>query len=116
MGSFPPSRRALLALSTAAVALLLLFQGSRDPAGALSDDALVAGSVCEAQELKALKEAEPDLEIEIPAEFDKLFPSLSACRSHDAAWDGALPGPIQPIPFSRAPSTWPETSRPAICG
>ena len=102
MGQFPPSRRALLTLSTAAVALLLLFQGSRDPAGALGGEPLVAGSVCEAQELKALKEADPDLEIEIPAEFDKLFPSLSACRSHEVAWDQALPGPIQPIPFSHA--------------
>jgi len=102
MGPFPPSRRTLLTLSTAAVALLLLLQGSRDPAGAQGGEALVAGSVCEAQELKALKEAEPDLEIEIPPEFDKLFPSLSACRSHQAAWDPALPGPIQPIPFSHA--------------
>ena len=81
---------------------MLLFLGSRDPAGALGGDALVAGSVCEAQELKALKEAEPDLEIEIPQEFDKLFPSLSACRSHQAAWDPALPGLMQPIPFSHA--------------
>jgi len=102
MGPFPPSRRAILILSTAAVALLLLLQGSRDPAGAQGGEALVAGSVCEAQELKALKEAEPDLEIEIPAEFDRLFPSIWACRSHQAAWDPALPGPIQPIPFSHA--------------
>jgi len=102
MGPFPPSRRAPLILSTAAVALMLLFLGSRDPAGALGGDAVVAGSVCEAQELKALKEAEPDLEIEIPPEFDKLFPSLSACRSHQAAWAPALPGLMQPIPFSHA--------------
>lgn len=102
MGPFPPSRRTLLTLSTAAVALLLLLQGSRGPAGAQGGEVLVAGSVCEAQELKALKEAEPDLEIEIPAEFDKLFPSLSACRSHQVAWDETLPGPIQPIPFSHA--------------
>jgi len=103
MGSFAHSRRTLLSLSIAAVALVpLLLQGLRGPAEAMGADALRAGSVCEAQELKALKQEEPDLEIEIPAEFDKLFPSLSACRSHQAAWDETLPGPIQPIPFSHA--------------
>ena len=102
MGPFPPSRPALLSLSVAAVILLLLLQGSHDPAGALGREVLRAGSVCEAQELKALKEAEPDVEIEIPAEFDKLFPSLFACRSHELARDPTLPGPIQPIPFSHA--------------
>lgn len=104
MGSFRPSRRALLSLVIAAVALvcLVLLQGSSDPAGALAGDVLRAGSVCEAQELKALKAENPDLEIEIPAEFDKLFPSIWACRSHEAAWDPALPGPNQPIPFSHA--------------
>ena len=48
---------------------------------------LVAGSVCEAQKLKARNAADPRIEIEIPAEFDKPFPSLAACDSHDAAWD-----------------------------
>ena len=103
MGPFSPSRRAFLTLSLAALAVVaLLVQGSRGPAGAAAGEGLRAGSVCEAQELKALKEQFPDLEIEIPAEFDKLFPSLSACRSHEAAWDPGLPGPIQPIPFSHA--------------
>ena len=45
MGSFRPSRRALLSLVIAAVALvcLVLLQGSSDPAGADLDLALVAG-------------------------------------------------------------------------
>lgn len=60
----------------------------------------IANSVCEAQELKAAKERDPHLEIEVPAEFDKPFPTLAACRSHEAAWDEAAPGPQQPIPFS----------------
>jgi hypothetical protein len=62
--------------------------------------ARVAGSICEAQELKALAAERPDVRIEIPAEFDKAFPSLSACRSHELAWDESAPGPMQPIPFS----------------
>jgi Cytochrome c7 and related cytochrome c len=63
-------------------------------------DARVAGSVCEAHELRALKEEDPHLEIEIPAEFDKQWPSASACQSAIDAWDAEAPGPIQPIPFS----------------
>jgi len=103
MGPFSPSRRSSLILLLAAAALvLLLLEGSGGPASAVRDEVLRAGSVCEAQELKALKEREPDLEIEIPAEFDRLFPSIWACRSHQAAWDETLPGPIQPIPFSHA--------------
>jgi len=62
----------------------------------------VAGSICEAQELKALAKERPDLRIEIPPEYDKPYPSLSACRSHEAAWDPDAPGPMQPIPFSHA--------------
>jgi hypothetical protein len=61
---------------------------------------LVATSVCDAHRLKALQEEDPDLVIEIPAEFDKQFPSATACESHDAAWDVEAPGPMQPIPFS----------------
>jgi hypothetical protein len=62
----------------------------------------VATSVCEAQRLKAAKARNPGLEIEIPAEFDRDFPSLSACESHELAWDPAAEGPRQPIPFSHA--------------
>lgn len=61
---------------------------------------LTATSVCDAHELKALKADDPDLEIVIPPEFDKQFPTLNACRSHDLAWDELAPGPKQPIPFS----------------
>lgn len=61
---------------------------------------LTAGSVCEAQELKAAKKRNPELQIEIPAEYDKQFPSLEACEAHELAWDEEAPGPMQPIPFS----------------
>lgn len=71
---------------------------ARPPAGGT----LVAGSICEAQELKALAAERPELRFEIPPEFDKKLPSLSACRSHELAWDEAAPGPRQPIPFSHA--------------
>lgn len=64
------------------------------------DAPLVARSVCDAQELKARQQADPSLKIEIPAEFDSPWPSLSACRSHAAAEDPSTPGPLQPIPFS----------------
>ncbi len=93
-----------LALATAAV---LAWPGS-DRARAAGEDAahagpaLVAGSICEAQELKALAVERPDLHVEIPPEFDKAYPSLSACVSHDLASDPDLPGPLQPIPFSHA--------------
>jgi hypothetical protein len=60
----------------------------------------VAGSICEAQELKALAAERPGVRVEIPPEFDKPYPSLSACRSHELAWDPDTPGPLQPIPFS----------------
>lgn len=62
--------------------------------------ALVAGSVCEAHELKARKALDPSLEIEIPAQFDKPFPSRDACISHEEAWNENNAGPRQPIPFS----------------
>ena len=102
MARFRPSRShiwiVLLALAASAF-LLLAGPGHRAVA---SDEVLRAGSICEAQELKARKAEDPHLEIEIPAEFDKPFPSLAACRSHEAAWDPEAPGPNQPIPFSHA--------------
>ena len=60
-------------------------------------DRLTADS---AHELRARQAEEPGLEIEIPPEFDKQWPSASACASAVAAWDPEAPGPIQPIPFS----------------
>jgi len=63
-------------------------------------EVLVAGSVCEAHELRFQKEQDPHLEIEIPAEFAGQWPSRLACESAAAAWDPEAPGPQQPIPFS----------------
>lgn len=102
MRSTLPSRRTFRPLLvgslvlTVALALLLREQE------AVGEEVLRANSVCEAHELKALQAEDPDLLIEIPPEFDRPLPSLQACRSHDAAWDTAAPGPNQPIPFSHA--------------
>ena len=68
--------------------------------GAKSGRVQVATGVCDAHRLKALKAADPSVEIEIPADFDKQFPSADACQSAVDAWDPAAPGPKQPIPFS----------------
>ena len=64
------------------------------------DGVRVAESVCDAQKLKAAKEEDPRLQIEIPPEHDKMFPTLAACLAHDEAWNDDLPGPRQPVPFS----------------
>ncbi len=59
-------------------------------------------SVCEAQRLKrdlAARGIDPKT-ANIPAEYDRQWPSVSACDSHDAALDATTPGPLQPIPFS----------------
>ena len=91
-------------VSAAAVAVLVFWSGWPVPddgvANAAGGDVLVAESVCDAHALKARKLDDPDLEIEIPAEYDKQWPSASACESAVAAWDPEAPGPIQPIPFS----------------
>jgi len=79
--------------------IVVLFMASH-AGSAAAQEPLSATGVCEAQELKSRKALDPRLEIEIPPEFDKKFPSLEACRSHDAAWDENNPGPRQPIPFS----------------
>lgn len=67
-----------------------------------AEGAQTATSVCDAQRLKAAKAKNPALEIVIPPEFDRQFPSLAACESHDLAWDEEAEGPMQPIPFSHA--------------
>ncbi len=82
-----------LGLITAGAGLVAL-----QPASA--DEPRVATSVCEAHELKAILEQNPDAAVEIPAEFDKPFPSKAACDSHVLAWDDLAEGPRQPIPFS----------------
>jgi len=95
------------ALVVAVLATSYLLAGATSPARAASG-VKRAGSVCEAHELKAAKEEDPHLEIEIPAEFDKAFPTREACLSHEAAWDHEAEGPNQPIPFSHAhhAGTW----------
>jgi hypothetical protein len=65
-----------------------------------AEGALVASSVCEAHELKAKKAKDPNLQIEIPPDFDTPWPTREACLSHEAAWDENAEGPKQPIPFS----------------
>ncbi len=89
------------ALAASALALGALARSEAGAAGA-DDDVLVASSVCEAHELRALAAEDSHLQIEIPSQFDTPWPSLEACRSHDAAWDEDAPGPNQPIPFSHA--------------
>lgn len=69
-------------------------------ANAAASNVQVATGVCDAHRLKARKAEDPSLEIEIPAEFDKQWPSASACQSAVDAWDPTAPGPKQPIPFS----------------
>lgn len=83
-------------LALAGVALLLAPTSKSADEG----EVLRASSVCEAHELKALREEDPDVRIEIPAEFDQPWPSRAACLSYEAASDEDAPGPLQPIPFS----------------
>jgi hypothetical protein len=112
MTAAPSLRRAGFALlfAAAAAAAVLALLDARPPkaraagegAAGASGPARVAASVCEAQELKALARERADVRVEIPPEYDKPYPSLEACRSHEAAWDPDAPGPLQPIPFSHA--------------
>jgi hypothetical protein len=83
----------LIILSVSAVLLM-------DSRVSAQDEVLVAGSVCEAHELRFRQEQNPELTIEIKPEFAGQWPSREACLSHDAAWDPEAPGPMQPIPFS----------------
>ena len=65
-----------------------------------SGDLHIAGSVCEAHELRMRQEDDPSMRIEIPSQFAGQWPSREACESAVAAWDPEAPGPNQPIPFS----------------
>ncbi len=85
----------LIAIGGGAALLVGLLAGSAD-----AGETLVAGSVCEAHELRARQAESPGLQIEIPSEFDVAWPTREACLSHDAAEDDATPGPVQPIQFS----------------
>ena len=100
-------RRSLLigAISALTAAMFVFWSGWPAPTDGAANaagggDVLVATSVCEAHELRAKKEDDPSLEIEIPAEYDKQWPSASACQSAIDAWDPTAEGPLQPIPFS----------------
>lgn len=95
-------RRVMLALPVAAALVggVLVVLGSTGGSDADAAEKLVASSVCEAHELKARQAREPQLEIEIPAEFQQLWPTAAACRSYAGASDPDAPGPLQPIAFS----------------
>ena len=98
-----PALSRLLALSLLACAagIVLLDLGLLTGlADADSPGKLVAHSVCEAHELKARKAEAPQLEIEIPSEFDTPWPTREACLSHAAAQDPDTPGLLQPVQFS----------------
>jgi hypothetical protein len=95
-----PTRSFLLLLPLLLVAGAFAWAAVRPDRVHAENGPLVASSVCEAHALKALKAEDPSLEIEIPAEFDKPFPSAAACLSYTAAEDPDAPGPLQPIPFS----------------
>jgi hypothetical protein len=99
MGTHRSPGRSILASILVLVAALLVSPVLFETAATASEP-MRASSICEAQELKAAKEADPSLEIDIPQEFDRAFPTLEACRSHEAAWDDEAEGPRQPIPFS----------------
>jgi hypothetical protein len=100
------TRRSLVLGSTSAavIALLVFWSGWPEPiigqAHAAGGELLIATSVCDAHVLRAQQEEDPHLEIEIPPEFDKQWPSAGACQSAIDAGDPEAPGPIQPIPFS----------------
>jgi hypothetical protein len=91
-------------VTAVAAAVLAFWTGWPAPsdgeANAAAGDVLVATSVCNAHVLRAQKEQNPELVIEIPEEFDKQWPSAHACQSAIDAWNPESPGPIQPIPFS----------------
>jgi Cytochrome c7 and related cytochrome c len=102
MGSHRPPRRLVLfsALSIAAAGAAF-FVAAGTSGSASAAEPLIADSVCKAHELKALKAADPSLEIEIPEEFNRDFPTADACASHAAALDpDPATGAVQPIPFS----------------
>jgi hypothetical protein len=88
---------AWLVVALAGLTLGALGSGARSADGG---EVLTATSVCDAQELKALQAEDPQIQIEIPPEFNLPWPTREACLSHAAAEDEAAPGPLQPIQFS----------------
>ncbi len=91
---------AVLLVSTTVVGVVGFLGFGDGVARAAHGETHVAKSVCDAHRLRALKADDPDLQIEIPADFDKKFPTASACDSHEDARQVEAPGPMQPIPFS----------------
>ena len=100
MRSNHPTRPLLLLVPLAAAAAFVFWEGAGTPVRAEGGTTLVATSVCEAHELRARAAGDPTLDIEIPKEFDKPWPTRAACLSHAAAEDPDTPGPVQPIEFS----------------
>jgi hypothetical protein len=103
MTTTPRSRRLAFLAAASTIAIGLWVASGVPPAVAQAADsgaALVAGSVCEAHELRARAAEDPHLEIEIPKEFAGILPTREACLSYEAAGDPNAPGPLQPIPFS----------------
>jgi len=100
MTSLHSSRLRVLLVPVLALVAWMVWGFGFESAGAGEGSVIVATSVCEAQELKALQAEDPSLQIEIPDAFNTPWPSLEACRSHAAAEDPDTPGPLQPIQFS----------------
>ncbi|MEM7410810.1 MAG: cytochrome c3 family protein [Myxococcota bacterium] len=101
MRHLAPTRPWILGALVVAAALVWMVAGfGGTPVQAADTDIRIAKSVCEAHELRALAEADPDLQIEIPREFATPWPTREACLSHTAAEDPDAPGPLQPIQFS----------------
>ena len=96
----PRGRSTFVAVLLLGAGILFLPSLRGSEAAHAAGDPLVATSVCEAQQLKARKAENPDLEIEIPAEFNKPFPTLAACDSHDARLGRGRRGPAAADPFS----------------
>ena len=84
-----------IALAAAALIGFGTASGNADAGNVLRAD-----SVCEAHELRAKKADDPHIQIEIPEEYDRDFPTREACLSHAAAGDPDTPGLLQPIQFS----------------
>ena len=101
MRSIHPTRSLSLLVPLAIAAAFVAWTGLPQSASH-ADEGVVAtaGSVYEDNAQKANQAADPDLQISIPKEFDRSFPSREACLSHAAAEDPEAPGPLQPIQFS----------------
>ncbi|MEE8509000.1 MAG: cytochrome c3 family protein [Myxococcota bacterium] len=95
----PFLRVVAVAAPVAALAALVFGVLGSNPGGADPGAALVAHSVCEAQQLKARIAAGEPIEVEL-GKFDTPWPTLAACLSHAAAENPDTPGPVQPIQFS----------------